>query len=160
LRHLVVRRLAYAPEQLFALVGDVERYPQFVPWVTGLRSWNRQDLGEGVSTLDAEAQIRFSIVRERFATRVRLDAPSRVIDVDLLSGPFRRLKNRWSFETRPEAVGEPICELRFEIDFEFGSRFLHGLLAANFERAVAKLIDCFETRAAQLYGPSGSPKLP
>jgi len=128
-------------------VGDVERYPEFVPWVSGLRTWNRRDRAEGVTTMDAEAQVRFSVVRERFATRVRLDPRGFVIDVGLISGPFRRLENRWRFKPLPEGV-----ELSFEIDFEFGSRFLQTLLAANFEKAVARLVGCFEQRAEDMYG--------
>ncbi len=147
MRHVLVRHLPYRPDQLFALVGDVERYPQFVPWVTGLRTWNRRTREDGAVTLDAEAQVKFSIVRERFATRVRLDAQARTIEVSLISGPFRRLENRWSFKPEPEGV-----ELTFEIDFEFGSRFLQGLLAANFEKAVTRLVACFEDRAEDLYG--------
>lgn len=160
MRHVLTRRLAYAPEQLFALVGDVERYPEFVPWITSLRAWNRGQPTEGVTTLDAEARVRFHIIRERFATRVRLDAGAMAIDVSLLSGPFRRLTNRWRF--RPSAdVGPPGgCELVFEIDFEFGSRLLHGLLSANFERAVARLVGCFERRADVLYGHTPPPALP
>jgi coenzyme Q-binding protein COQ10 len=147
LQHVLVRHLPYRPDQLFALVGDVERYPQFVPWVTGLRTWNRRTREGGAVTLDAEAQVKFSIVRERFATRVRLDAQAMAIEVSLISGPFRRLENRWSFKPEPEGV-----ELTFEIDFEFGSRFLQGLLAANFEKAVTRLVACFENRAEDLYG--------
>ena len=147
MRHVVVRHLAYRPDQLFALVGDVERYPQFVPWVTGLRTWNRREREDGSVTLDAEAQVRFSVIRERFATRVRLDPQAQTIDVSLISGPFRRLENRWRFEPTAEGV-----ELTFEIDFEFGSRLLQGLLAANFEAAVARLVNCFERRAYDLYG--------
>jgi coenzyme Q-binding protein COQ10 len=139
--------LPYTPAQLFALVGDVERYPEFIRWVTALRAWNRKTDGDGVSTMDAEAQVRFSIVRERFATRVRLDEAAMAIDVDLLSGPFRKLRSRWRFS--PHAKG---CELAFDIDFEFGSRFLEGLLAANFERAVGRIIGAFEERAKVLYG--------
>jgi coenzyme Q-binding protein COQ10 len=147
LRHSLTHILPYAPEQLFELVGDVDRYPQFVPWVTRLRSWNRRPDGEGVTLLDAEADVGFAIVHERFTTRVRLDAPAHVIDVDLISGPFRRLKNRWRFV--PHAEG---CELTFEIDFEFKSRLLQTLLAANFHYAVERLVRCFEDRAKVLYG--------
>jgi coenzyme Q-binding protein COQ10 len=98
-------------------------------------------------TLDAEAEVRFSVVRERFATRVRMDEAARSIDVSLISGPFRRLENRWRF--KPEEGG---VELTFEIDFEFGSRVLQGLFAANFEAAVTRLVGCFERRADDLYG--------
>jgi coenzyme Q-binding protein COQ10 len=147
LRHHLTRVLPYKPEQLFALVADVERYPEFIRWVSGLRTWNRRADGEGCEVMDAEAQVKFSVVRERFATRVRLDEPDLTIDVDLLSGPFRKLVCHWRF--RPHAKG---CELGFEIDFEFRSKMLDVLLAANFDRAVDKLIGCFEARARVLYG--------
>ena len=147
MRHGLTRILPYTPAQLFALVGDVDRYPQFVPWVTQLRSWNRRSDGDGVTLLDAEAEVGFAIVHERFATRVRLDEPALTIDVDLISGPFRRLKNRWRFAAHPQG-----CELTFEIDFEFKSRLLQTLLAANFHYAVERLVGCFEARAKVLYG--------
>jgi coenzyme Q-binding protein COQ10 len=148
LRHSLTRVLPYTPRQLFDLVSDVERYPQFVPWVTRLKASNRQTEGEGVSTLDADAQVGFSIVHERFSTRVRLDAPALAIDVSLISGPFRRLANHWRFADHPKG-----CELSFDIDFEFKSRLLERLLAANFHRAVNRLVGCFEDRAKVLYGP-------
>jgi len=150
LRHSLTRVLPYQPRQLFDLVGDVERYPQFVPWVLKLRTWNRRADGEGVTLLDAEAEVGFAIVHERFSTRVRLDAPALAIDVDLISGPFRRLENRWRFAPHPKG-----CELSFEIDFDFRSRLLHALLAANFRHAVERLVGCFEARARALYGADG-----
>jgi coenzyme Q-binding protein COQ10 len=147
LRHELTRILPYEPGQLFDLVGDVERYPEFVPWVTRLATRNRRAEGEGVTLLDAEADVGFSIIHERFGTRVRLDAPELAIDVDLISGPFRRLKNGWRFAAHPRGA-----ELRFEIDFEFKSRLLDRLLASNFHRAVNRLVGCFEDRARELYG--------
>jgi len=147
LRHSLTRILPYEPGQLFDLVGDVERYPQFVPWVLKLRAWNRRPDGEGVTLLDAEAEVGFAIVHERFSTRVRLDQPALAIDVDLLSGPFRRLQNRWRFCGHPQGA-----ELSFEIDFDFRSRLLQALLAANFHHAVERLVGCFEARAKALYG--------
>ena len=146
MRHTVTRILPYTPRQLFDLVGDVERYPQFVPWVKRLRTWNRQAAGE-VTTLDAEAEVGFSIVHERFSTKVKLDAPALAIDVDLISGPFRKLENRWRFKEHLKGT-----ELSFAIDFDFKSRLLQALLAANFHHACNRLIACFEDRAAKLYG--------
>ncbi len=139
--------LPYTPEQLFALVGDVERYPDFVPWITSMRTWNARDLGEGASTLDAEAGVGFSFLKERFATRVRRDAKAARIDVSLLSGPFRKLTNAWAF-----FEDEAGTRIEFDIDFQFKSRLLEGLLAANFHHAVDKLMACFEARARELYG--------
>ncbi len=147
MRHGLTRVLPYTPEQLFELVGDVERYPQFVRWITDLRTCNRRQGGEGITLFDAEAKVKFSIVRERFSTTVRLDRTALAIEVGLLSGPFRRLRNHWRFKPHPGGA-----ELIFEIDFEFGSPLLERLLAANLERAAAKLVVCFERRARVLYG--------
>ena len=144
--------MPYAPDDLFALVADVEAYPQFVPWVSALRTWNRTTPDDGVSSVDAEARVGFAMVREVFATRVRMDALNRVIDVTLLYGPFRRLSNRWEFV--PTAEG---TRIEFDIDFEFKSRLLDAVLAANLQRAAEKLVGCFEARARDLYGaPAGA----
>lgn len=140
--------LPYTPDQLFSLVGDVERYPDFVPWINSMRTWNARDLGQGSSSLDAEAGVGFSFLKERFATRVRRDAAQRQIDVSLLSGPFRKLINTWRF-----LEDEAGTRIEFDIDFQFKSRLLEGLLAANFHHAVEKLMACFEDRAKALYGP-------
>jgi len=147
LRHHVTKVLPYTPDQLRALVGDVERYPDFVPWISAMRTWNARDLGDGVDTLDAEAGVGFSFLKERFATRVRRDAAGQQIDVNLLSGPFRKLANRWRFFDDPDGT-----RVEFDIDFEFKSRLLDGLLKANFHHAVDRLMTCFEDRAKALYG--------
>ena len=147
MRHHVSKILPYTPDQLFALVGDVNAYPDFVPWITSMRTWNARRLGEGVEAVDAEAGVGFSFLKERFSTRVRRDQAGRQIDVDLLSGPFKRLANRWQFY---EDGGGTRVE--FDIDFQFKSRLLEALLAANFSHAVDRLMECFEARAKALYG--------
>jgi coenzyme Q-binding protein COQ10 len=147
LRHHVSKLLPYTPDQLFALVGDVTHYPDFVPWITSMRTWNARTLGEGVEAVDAEAAVGFSFLKERFSTRVRRDLANRKIDVDLLSGPFRKLANRWEFHE-----DEAGTRVEFDIDFQFKSRLLEALLAANFAHAVDRLMECFEARAEALYG--------
>jgi coenzyme Q-binding protein COQ10 len=147
LRHHVSKILPYSPDQLFALVGDVKRYPEFVPWLTALRTWNERQIAPGIDGLDAEARVGFSLVRESFSTRVRRDANARQIDVSLISGPFRTLANRWRFLSDPAGA-----RVEFDIDFAFKSKVLQALLAANFEHAVERLIGCFEARAKALYG--------
>jgi len=149
-RHHVSKILPYAPDQLFQLVGDVAAYPDFVPWITAMRTWNLRPLSDGVEAIDAEAGVGFSFLREKFATRVRRDAHNRQIDVSLLSGPFRKLENRWRFLD----AGHGCTRIEFDIDFVFKSRLLEGLLRSNFSHAVDKLIGCFEARARALYGPS------
>jgi coenzyme Q-binding protein COQ10 len=153
LRHHVSKLLPYTPEQLFALVGDVTAYPDFVPWITSMRTWNARSLGEGVEAVDAEAGVGFSFLRERFSTRVRRDAANRQIDVTLISGPFKRLANRWRFFE----AGEGASRVEFDIDFQFKSRILETLLAANFGHAVERLMGCFEARAQALYGEKPTP---
>jgi coenzyme Q-binding protein COQ10 len=147
LRHHVSRTLSYTPEQLFALVGDVERYPEFVPWLTTLRTWNHRTEAPGVEVLDAEARVGFAVFKERFSTRVRRDASTLHIDVRLLSGPFRKLENHWRFFEDPTGA-----RVEFDIDFAFKSRLLEALLTANFHPAVERLMTCFDARAAALYG--------
>jgi len=139
--------LPYTPDQLFQLVGDVTRYPEFVPWIVSLTATAPKVEGEGVDRLDAEARVGFSFLKERFATAVRRDANVRTIEVSLLRGPFRKLRNRWKFSEHLAGT-----QVDFEIDFEFKSRLLDAMLVANFDRAVNKLISCFEDRAKALYG--------
>ena len=145
-RYHIEKVLPYAPDQLFELVGDVDAYPQFVPWIQSMRTWNQVAVGEGVTQLDAKVGVGFSFLKEAFSTRVRRDANARQIDVQLLSGPFKHLVNRWRFVEAPGGT-----KIEFDIDFEFKTRLLTGLLEANFHHAVDRLMNCFEGRARTLY---------
>ena len=147
MRHHVSRMLPYTPDQLFRLVGDVDAYPDFVPWITAMRTWNARIHAAGVDSVDAEAGVGFAFLKERFATRVRRDGRNRQIDVTLLSGPFKKLDNRWRFLD----AGHGCTRVEFDIDFAFKSRLLEALLTANFAQAVEKLMICFEARAKSLY---------
>ena len=150
--HHVERILPYAPEDLFVLVGDVSRYPEFVPWITSMRATEATPDGEGADRLEAEAGVGFSFLTERFSTRVRRDQTTRTIEVGLIRGPFRRLSNTWRFEPHPRGT-----RVLFDIDFAFKTRLLDVVLAANFDRAVDKLITCFEARAAALHARVEAP---
>lgn len=145
-RYHIEKVLPYSPDQLFKLVGDVDAYPDFVPWIQSMRTWNARTDGEAVTVVDAQAGVGFSFLKEKFSTRVRRDALARQIDVQLLSGPFKHLANRWRFVEAPGGT-----KIEFDIDFEFKSRLLSGMLTANFHHAVDKLIACFEGRARALY---------
>jgi len=151
-RYHVVRILPYAPDALFDLVGDVQRYPEFVRWITALQADPVEELAPGVTQLDAEARVGFSFLTEQFSTRVKRDANRRQIDVSLLTGPFKHLYNRWRFLPHPAGT-----EVVFDIDFEFKSKLLDGMLKANFATAVEKLIGSFEARAQVLYGDGPRP---
>lgn len=140
-KHAEQRLLPYEPEQLFALVADVERYPEFLPWCVGARIRERQP-----RLIVADLVIGFAMVRERFASRVALDPPRR-IDITYTEGPFKYLNSRWAFA--PAAGG---CLIDFSVDFEFRSMLLRVLIGPVFAEATRRMVDAFERRAAQLYG--------
>ncbi len=144
--HHVERILPYRPDQLFDLVGDVRAYPTFIPWIRSIRT-GAERREDDIDVLDADASVGFSVIKERFSTRVRSNPAALEIEVKLLSGPFKQLLNHWSFEPHP--LGTKIV---FDIDFEFKSKMLDLLLRANFDYAVQRLIGCFEDRAKALYG--------
>ena len=150
--HRVTKILPYQPDQLAELVADVKTYPSFVKWVTGMRTWNRREERPGVCVEDAEASVGFSFLTERFSTWVRHDRNAPLVEVGLLRGPFRHLKNRWEFF--PDANG---TRVEFMIDFAFRSPLLNGMLQANFDRAVSALMASFEAEAARRYGRQSGP---
>jgi coenzyme Q-binding protein COQ10 len=144
--HHVERILPYRPDQLFDLVGDVRAYPKFIPWISAIRTGSERREGEA-TVLDAEASVGFSVIKERFSTRVSRNAAELEIEVKLISGPFRRLLNHWTFEPHPAGT-----KIVFDIEFEFKSKLLDLMLRANLDYAVQRLIGCFEERAKALYG--------
>jgi len=145
--HAERRLLPYTPEQLFDLVADVERYPEFLPWCLGARVRERS-----ATIITADLLIGFRMVRERFTSRVVLDRPRR-IDVSYSEGPFRHLNNHWEFIAQPEGG----CLIDFYVDFEFRSRVLQKLIGLLFNEAVKRMVGAFEARARQLYGaPHGA----
>ena len=145
--HAERRLLPYSSEQLFDLVADVERYPEFLPWCLGARV--RERTGD---TITADLLIGFKLVRERFTSRVVLDRPRR-IDVSYTEGPFRYLNNHWEFMPQPDGS----CLIDFYVDFEFRSRMLQKVIGVLFNEAVRRMVGAFEGRARQLYGSAGAP---
>ena len=140
--HAEHRLLPYTPEQLFDLVADVERYPEFLPWCLGARVRERT-----ADTITADLLIGFKVVRERFTSRVVLGRPRR-IDVSYTEGPFRYLNNHWEFIAKADGA----CLIDFYVDFEFRSRMLQKIIGVLFNEAVKRMVGAFEARARQLYG--------
>ncbi len=140
--HAEKRVLPFTPEQLFDLVADVERYPEFLPWCQATRVTRREG-----NVFFSDMVIGFKMIRERFTTKVTLDRPRR-IDVSYLSGPMRYLNNHWIFI--PHGNGH--CLIDFYVDFEFRSPFLQRMIGVLFNEAVRRMVGAFETRAYQLYG--------
>jgi coenzyme Q-binding protein COQ10 len=141
-------RVKHAAGEMFDLVADVERYPQFVPLCERLIVKRRSDAGEGVQVLVADMSVAYGPLRETFTSQVTLDRPRLAILVEYLNGPFRQLENRWRF--RPEGERESVVE--FFISYEFRSRTLGLLMGRVFDRAFRRFSEAFEQRADEVYG--------
>ncbi len=144
------RRVAHSADNMFALVADVERYPEFVPLCERLVLKEREPHDEG-ETLVAEMTVAYRLIRESFVTRVQLRPSQRFILAEYVDGPFKYLENRWSFTP----VGENSCEIGFDLAYEFRSRALQMLMGQVFDRAFRKFVTAFEARADDVYGKAG-----
>jgi len=142
--HAEQRVLPYTPRQLYDLVADIEKYPEFLPWCIATRIRERDG-----NLLVSEMVIGFKMFRERFLSRVTLDPEGRRIDVAYAEGPFKFLTNRWIFEPHPDG-----CLIDFYVEFEFRSRLLQKLIETLFHEAVRRMVRAFEARARVLYGPT------
>jgi len=144
------RPVPHTPEQMFDLVADIERYPQFLPLCEGLIVRSRKER-DGKVLLVADMTIGYKAIRETFTTQVLLNRATLTIDVKYIDGPFRYLDNRWRFE----AAGEGGCDVHFFIDYEFKSKLLGSIMGAMFERAFRMFAEAFEARAVKIYSPDG-----
>jgi coenzyme Q-binding protein COQ10 len=142
------RHVRHSAADMFALVADVERYPDFVPLCRSLDVRKRTRDEKGREVIVADMSVAYRLIRETFTSRITLDRPKREIFVEYLEGPFQRMNNRWSF--RPE--GEQACEVEFFISYEFRSRTLGLLMGAVFETAFRRFAAAFERRADKVYG--------
>ncbi len=142
------RRVRHSAADMFDLVADVEKYPQFVPFCRSMRMRKSGEDARGRPILICEMTIAYKVIHETFTTKVTLDRPELQIIVDYLRGPFRRLENRWRF--RP--VSEQACEVEFYLQYEFQSRTLGMIMGAMFEAVFRRFADAFERRADQIYG--------
>ena len=148
------RRVRHSAADMFNLVADVERYPEFVPLCRDLKVKSRTAKEDGVEVLVADMTVAYKLVRETFTSRVTLDRPKLQILVEYLSGPFSRLQNRWNFC----AADANACDVEFFIEYEFRSRVLAALMGAMFDAAFRRFADAFEKRADEIYGkPKAQP---
>jgi coenzyme Q-binding protein COQ10 len=142
------RAVRHAAADMFNLVADVERYPEFVPLCRSLKVRKRILEPEGVEILIADMSVAYKLVRESFMSRITLDRPSLQILVEYIEGPFSRLENRWSFHP----TGARTCQVDFFISYEFKSRTLGLLMGAMFDLAFRRFAAAFEKRADEVYG--------
>jgi coenzyme Q-binding protein COQ10 len=134
---------------MFALVADVERYPEFVPLCRALKVRRREKSETGIETLIADMEVGYKAIRERFTSRVALDPARLKIVVAYIDGPFSRLENVWNFRDAPEGGGSTV---EFFIAYEFRSRLLAAVMGAMFDAAFRKFSAAFEARADKIYG--------
>jgi len=150
------RAVNHSAADMFALVADVEKYPEFVPLCQALRVRRRTQSGEGVEILVADMTVAYKLIRETFTSRVTLDRPRLTIHVEYLDGPFSRLDNRWQFKDLAPAAGAAPgsaakSDVSFFISYEFRSRTLGLLMGAMFDAAFRRFADAFERRADVVY---------
>jgi coenzyme Q-binding protein COQ10 len=146
------RRVAHTASEMFDLVADVERYPEFVPLCKALKVRQRTPKPDGTEVVIADMTVSFRVVREAFTSRVTLDRPNLKILVEYLQGPFSNLENRWSFEPKSDTS----CDVSFFIAYEFKSRMLAMLMGTMFDTAFQRLAAAFEKRADAIYGKPGA----
>lgn len=143
--HNEERLFPYRPDQIYDLVADVGKYPEFLPWCTGARiRETRADM------ILADLMIGFKMVREKFTSKVWLDSEKKRLEVEFIDGPFRYLKNHWTFDD----AGDGQCRVGFYLEFEFKSVMLQKLIGVLFHEAVKRMVAAFEARARLLYGPA------
>ena len=141
MRHSEKKFLNHKPENLFNLVSDVKKYPEFLPWCLGSRVKKIND-----NNLKADLIVGFKVYREVFKSNVILNKSKKEIHVEYLEGPFERLNNFWAFKRLGKG-----CEVNFLVDFTFNRRILNTVLESFFSDAVKKMVKAFEERANKIY---------
>jgi coenzyme Q-binding protein COQ10 len=142
------RRVAYSPRQMYDLVADVDRYPEFLPLCEGMRVRSRETEGER-TVLIADMSMGYKAIRETITSRVTCDPTIPRVDVEYLSGPFSKMENRWLFKPREDGG----CDVEFYIAYQLRSSMLGFLVAQLFDKAFRRFASAFEARARHVYGP-------
>ncbi|WP_225030381.1 type II toxin-antitoxin system RatA family toxin [Xinfangfangia pollutisoli] len=154
--HHETKRLPYTAREMYDLVADVARYPEFLPWNAAARIRSRKPI-EGGEVMEADLVISFKVFRERFGSRVTLLPAEARILTEYLDGPFKYMKSTWAFRDLPAEAEAGVgagggCEVEFFVDFEFRNAILQGIIGLVFNDAMQRIVRAFERRAAQLYG--------
>lgn len=145
--HSEKRVLPYTAQQMYDLVADVGKYPEFLPWNAAARVRKVTPQPDGTEVMEADLVISFRVFRERFGSRVVLDPKNMRIDTEYLDGPFKYMKSYWQFRDV-----EGGCEVEFFVDFEFKNMVLQNLIGVVFNQAMQRIVRAFEDRAKALYG--------
>lgn len=135
----------YTAQEMFALVTDVERYPEFLPWCDQTKVLERDDNG-----MLAEIGIAFAGIRQKFITR-NTHVPGREVHLKLVSGPFSNLDGHWGF-TPVGKSSERACRIDLELQYGFQNMALAALVGPVFDKIAGTMVDAFVKRAEQVYG--------
>ena len=141
MKHEERRIIKHTPSNLFKLVSDVKRYPEFLPWCLGARVKNNRK-----NNFEADLIIGFKIYKEIYSSEISIDNINKKIIVNYKDGPFEHLENYWVFKDNKNG-----CEVEFMVDFKFKSVFLQTLMETLFSEAVRRMVGAFEKRANELY---------
>ena len=142
--HAETKYLPYTAKEMFDLVADISSYPEFLPWCAAARV--RKEIQKGViKQIEADLVISFKVFREKFGSRVLLDASKFTIETEYLDGPFRHMQSVWSFNNSEQG-----CEVNFNVDFEFKNAMLQSIIGLVFNDAMQRIVRAFERRAADL----------
>ena len=141
MKHIERRVLSHTPSNLFNLVSDVNKYPEFLPWCLGARVKSASQ-----NELNADLIIGFKLYKEIYSSQIILDHNKNKITVNYKDGPFEYLHNYWIFNENNKG-----CEIEFMVEFKFKSNFLQSLIENLFTEAVLRMVKAFENRADKLY---------
>ncbi|MDT8388391.1 MAG: type II toxin-antitoxin system RatA family toxin [Thiogranum sp.] len=132
----------YTPAQMFALVDDIEAYPQFLPWCKQAEVLSRNE-----DEVRATLELSKGGVEKSFTTR-NLNQKDKMIEIRLVNGPFKRLDGYWRFDR----LGDEGCKISLDLEFEFSSRMLGMVVGPVFSQIANSLVDAFMQRAKDVYG--------
>ena len=142
------RTVSHTADQMFQLVADIERYPEFVPLCQSLRVLKREEGANGLPVVSARMTVAYKMLQESFTSKVELDAENKLINVSYVDGPFKFLRNHWRFEDLPQGGSK----VHFDIEYEFKSKMLSMVMGSVFDKAFRMFAGAFEARADKIYG--------
>lgn len=149
--HAETRALPYTAQQMYDLVADVARYPEFLPWNSAARIRSVTPRPDGAEVMEADLVISFKVFREKFGSRVVLWPAEKRIETEYLDGPFKYMKSDWRFADRADGGSD----VSFFVDFEMKNAILQRVVGVVFGEAMGRIVRAFEARAKALYGPGG-----
>ena len=143
--HAEIKYLPYTAKEMFDLVADISSYPEFLPWCAAARV-RKEFKKREIKHIEADLVISFKVFREKFGSRVLLDASKLIIETHYIDGPFSYMHSVWSFEDSEQG-----CEVKFKVDFEFKNAMLQSIIGLVFNDAMQRIVRAFERRASDLY---------